>query len=122
MSFYELIIYDQALSVPTQQSITRNMIAMRLSTTPSLKKWPVASFSVRKLNSTYYNGPVMRLRRYDGYTADLYCNQLGQETAVYDISSSTNYTSTSDMVGWTGGFPVYLMRWFDQTGSGRDFI
>jgi len=77
MGFYELIIYNQSLAVATQQSIARNMNAMRLNSLPKLKKWPVAAYSVRKVNTTYYNGPVMRLRREDGFIGDLYCNELG---------------------------------------------
>ena len=120
--FYELLIYPQAVSFATQQSIMRNQIAMRLNSQPKLKKWPLVSYSVRKLNSTYYNGPVMRIRRFDDSVADLYVNELGQEQALYDIASSTNLTTLAAMINWTQWLPVYLVKWYDQAGNAKDFV
>ena len=77
MGFYELFMFDQTLSVFTQRSIVRNYQSMRLNQPAKIKKWPVAAYSVRNVNSSFYNGPVMRLRRGDGALGDLYCNQLG---------------------------------------------
>jgi hypothetical protein len=47
---------------------------------------------------------------------------LGNEVAIYDINNIINYTVLSSMTEWTGGFPVYLAKWYDQTGLGRDLI
>ena len=79
-----------------------------------IKKWPVLSYSVRKVNSTYYNGPIMQLRRAsDNLVADLYCDQYGFEQALYVVSSTTNLTTRTAIQQWIAGTTVYLQIWYD---------
>ena len=108
MGFYELIVYDEALSVFTQRSLVRSFYSSKLNQQSKLKKWPLTSYSVRKLNSTYYNGPLFRVRRLDQRVADVYCDEFGVERAIYDLNSSTNFTSMETMWNWTAWSNVYL--------------
>ena len=103
MGFYELLVFEYSLSIFTQKSIFRNFRSVRLNQKARIKKWPVAAFSVRKVNTTYYNGPTMKISRADGALANLYCNEYGVPMAIYEISTSTNKTTVSAMQTWIGG-------------------
>ena len=54
----------------------------------ALKKWPIASYSVRKVNSTWYNGPLMMIRRgIDNQLAQVYCTEHAVVKALYLMAS-----------------------------------
>ena len=94
MGFYEVLIYDRAFSLATQQALTRNQIAMRLNTKSRLKKLPIVSYSVRRVNSTLYSGPLIKIKKSStNELADLYCDEYGHEVAIYVTARATNYTS-----------------------------
>ena len=96
--------------------MTRNQQAF-INPKAQIKKWPVASYSVRKVNQTYYNGPIIKIRRSsDNLLADLYCDNAGFEQALYVISSTTNITTRAGIQQWIAGTTVYLETWYDQSG------
>ena len=116
LPFYELLVYDTHLSAGTLISIIRSQQTF-LNPKYQLKTQAILSFSVRKLNSTFYNGPVMRVRRdSDGQLADLYCDQDGFERALFLVSSASNLTTRHSIQQWIAGSRVYLQIWYDQTG------
>jgi len=107
----EYIVYPFSISVVSQQSLIRrqNFIFNPLF---QLKVNAFAAYSVRKVNTTYYNGPFLTLRRdSDGATADLYCDELGLEAALLLFSSNQNLTSIPQMKAW--GFRETSCIWSD---------
>jgi len=62
LQFYEFLIYNKHISAATMTSMVRNQ-QHYLNPRNQLKKGPVAAYSVRKVNTTFYNGPVMLIRR-----------------------------------------------------------
>ena len=120
--FYELIIYNQTLALATQQSISRNQRSLLLNRqSQQVKQYAFASYSIRLLNTSVYNGPVMRLKREDGRLADLYTDGLCKEAAIYDITSSTNITDRVLMKTWFYRRQIYLSIWYDQSGNSHNF-
>ena len=100
-------------------SINRNQFH-KFANKIQIKRYPVMSYSVRKVNQTYYNGPLMQVRRSsDGLIADLYCDMSGFEQALYVISSSTNITTRSGIQSWIAGTTIYLQIWYDQSGRAK---
>ena len=122
MGFYELLMFDIGLADKTQRAIQRNFYSVRLNQRAKIKKWPVASYSVRRLNTTYYTGPTMKVARTDGALADVYCSEWGTVQAIYSLSTTTNYTTLTDMLNWIGTQDIYLSIWYDQAGSSRHLV
>ena len=105
----------------TQQSIARSQFALLLNKLDEpLKKWALASYSVRLLNTSVYTGPTMRLRREDGVVGDLYTAINGSEVAVYDLNRSANYSGRLMIKIWQHHHTLHLVTWFDQSGNGKD--
>ena len=107
-----------ALSTATQLSIHRNLNFV-FNPKSQIKKNAFSSYSVRKLNSTYYNGVLFRVRRsWDGALADVYCDEYGFEKAFYLSSSAQNITDRAQMRVWSSFSDFCITQWFDQTGAG----
>jgi hypothetical protein len=68
------------------------------------------AFSVRQINLEY-EGPLIRLRR-------------ASDNAEQDFSptSSGSLISTSAINTWRGSANVFVVKWYDQSGWGRDAI
>ena len=100
--------------------INRNQFS-KLVKQRQLKKWPLMSYSVRKVNQTTYNGPVMQVRRSsDNLLGDLYCDMYGFERALYITSTSTNITTRAAIKQWIRGSVIYLKTWYDQSGNAKN--
>tara|TARA_R100000963_G_C4640029_1_gene103721 strand:- start:116 stop:1129 length:1014 start_codon:yes stop_codon:yes gene_type:complete len=99
-----------------------------------LDQYPNAdvAFALRRL-STAYNGPMFRGRRAtDSIEVDVHFDSTGSyslESPIDNASDSTESTNVGDFVGnlrypdpdgVDGGTDLWMSKWYDQSGNGRD--
>jgi hypothetical protein len=70
---------------------------------------PVHAYSMRRINSDY-RGHIIKLRR----------SSDNDERDFGSGISLGSYVSYSDIDSWLGGATAYIVKWYDQSGNGRD--
>jgi hypothetical protein len=85
---------------------------------------PYASYSLRKLPSASYTGPVYQVKRgYDAALADVYSDTLGVITSITTLSDSSSTTDTSIISCWFNSpGNVSVTKLYDQSGNSRHMV
>ena len=65
--------------------------------------------SMRRI-SGYYDGPILRLRR------------SSDNTEMDFYPDDSDIVDASAILEWASGSPTYMVKWYDQSGMGRDVI
>ena len=113
IDFMEIVVYNYGFSLATQESIMRSQQSV-FNPRNWLKKWALASYALRMVNQSHYSGAAVKVRRSgDNALGLLYFDCQGVESALFDVSSSTNLTQISDIYTWVGGVNIYVQTWFD---------
>ena len=85
---------------------TNNSLVQNLITTGAN---PSVVLGVRRLSSTY-NGPAIQVRR-------------GSDNALLDVFfTSAGNLNTTALLNFAAGSSLFVVRWYDQSGNGRDFV
>lgn len=85
---------------------TNNSLVQNLITTGAN---PSVVLGLRRLSATY-NGPAIQVRR-------------GSDNALLDVFfTSAGNLNTSTLLSFAAGSSLFVVRWYDQSGNGRDFV